>query len=62
MRTSMKDKTPHAGVQDLCRKLKEQLDQLTETIVVDDALSTDEKNRRQELMERLKAQLTELSL
>lgn len=58
----MKDKTSgHAGVQDLCRKLKEQLDQLTDT-VVDEAASTEEKNRRKDLMERLKAQLTELSL
>ncbi len=59
----MKEKTPgHLGVQDLCRKLKEQLDTLAETIKVDSSISEDEKVRRKELMDRLKRQLAELSI
>jgi hypothetical protein len=59
----MKAKSPsHLGVQDLCRRLKAQLDTLTETIVVDDGLSEKEKHRRQKLMEQLKRQLAELSI
>lgn len=58
----MKDKpTSHKGVQDICRRLKTQLDELTETIIVDDRLTLEEKRRRQEMMARLKDQLDELS-
>lgn len=60
---SMKPKAHvnHLGVQDLCRKLKDQLDQLQD-IIVDPALSDDEKDRRKELLEKLQGQLKELSL
>ena len=57
------EKAPsHLGVQDLCRKLKEQLDSLAETIKVDSSISKDEMARRKELMDRLKRQLAELSI
>ncbi len=51
----------HLGVQDLCRKLKGQLDQLQD-IIVDPTLSEEDKNRRKELLEKLQGQLKELSL
>ncbi len=51
----------HLGVQDLCRKLKTQLDQLQD-IIVDPTLSEEDKTRRKELLEKLQGQLKELSL
>lgn len=57
----MKDKrtTIHAGVQDLCRKLKDQLEELAVTI--ENTLPKEELARRTKLMEQLKQQLAELS-
>jgi hypothetical protein len=57
----MKDKrtTIHAGVQDLCRKLKDQLEELAVTI--ESTLPKEELARRTKLMEQLKQQLAELS-
>ena len=57
----MKDKraTLHSGVQDLCRKLKEQLEELN--ITIDQSLPKEEVARRTKLMEQLKQQLAELS-
>jgi hypothetical protein len=52
----------HLGVQDLCRTLKQQLDTLEATIVVDTSISDEERKRRRELMEKLKKQLLELSI
>jgi hypothetical protein len=49
----------HTGVQDLCKKLKIQLDELS--VVVDQTLSNEEKARRKNLMEQLKKQLADLS-
>ncbi len=54
--------TNHLGVQDICRKLKEQLDQLSEVIVVDPSMPEDEKARRKELMSKLQDQLKDLSV
>lgn len=48
-------------VQDLCRKLKIQLDELAVTLVEPSPLPNEEKTRRSELMEQLKEQLAELS-
>jgi len=53
-------KDPHVGVQELCRKLKLQLDELNVETVPDE-LPAEEKNRRLDLMERLKTQIAELS-
>jgi len=50
-----------AGVQDLCRKLKEQLEELSIELTVDPALPNEEVRRRGQLLEQLKAQLAELS-
>lgn len=50
----------HSGVQDLCQKLKIQLDELS-AVIVDQSDSKDEQIRRQELMEQLKQQLADLS-
>ena len=50
-----------SGVHDLCRKLKLQLDELTETMEAAPHLPDEEKSRRAELMEQLKRQLSELS-
>jgi hypothetical protein len=50
----------HLGVQDLCRKLKIQLDELA--VEPDQTLSLEEQTRRKALMEQLKKQLAELSL
>jgi hypothetical protein len=47
------------GVQDLCRRLKEQLEELA--IAVEDPAPKEEKSRRIKLMEQLKQQLAELS-
>ncbi len=58
----MKSDKPHLGVQDICRKLKEQLDTLAETIVADPSVPNEEKERRRELMDKLKKQLAELSI
>jgi hypothetical protein len=56
----MKQKTAsHLGVQELCRKLKIQLDELAVTLTP--ALNPEEKTRRTQLMERLKSQIAELS-
>lgn len=52
----------HIGVQDLCRKLKDQLDELSQTMVVDPSINDEEKARRKQLMEKLQDQLKELSL
>ncbi len=49
-----------SGVQDLCRKLKVQLDELA-VALVQQTLPLEEKQRRLELMEQLKRQLEELS-
>ncbi len=46
-------------VQDLCRKLKLQLDELA--IEVDQSPAIEEKDRRNKMMEQLKQQLAELS-
>jgi len=48
-----------SGVQELCRKLKIQLDELAVTL--DQTLPVEEKQRRTKLMEQLKQQLAELS-
>ena len=59
---SMKVKNPGlSGVQELCRKLKLQLDELTVVPETDRTLPDEEKSRRNELMEQLKRQLAELS-
>lgn len=50
----------HAGVQELCRKLKSQLDELAVNLARDEAPDED-KIRRGKLLEQLKQQLTELS-
>lgn len=57
----MKDKRPaiHSGVQDLCRKLKEQLEELAVTI--ENKLPKEDVARRTQLLEQLKQQLAELS-
>lgn len=57
----MKDKRPtlHSGVQDLCRKLKEQLEELN--ITIDQSLPKEEVARRTKLLEQLKQQLSELT-
>ena len=57
----MKDKRPtlHSGVQDLCRKLKEQLEELN--ITIDQSLPKEEVARRLKLLEQLKQQLSELT-
>ncbi len=57
----MREKRPliHAGVQDLCRKLKEQLEELAVTI--ENNLPKEEVQRRTQLLEQLKQQLSELS-
>jgi hypothetical protein len=49
-----------SGVQDLCRKLKVQLDELA-VALVQQTLPLEEKQRRLELMKQLKRQLEELS-
>jgi hypothetical protein len=49
-----------SGVQELCRKLKLQLDELAVTMAAPN-LPNEEKARRTELMEQLKRQLVELS-
>jgi hypothetical protein len=49
----------HQGVQDLCRKLKIQLEELA--VEVDTSLSQEEKVRRAKLLDQLKQQLAELS-
>jgi hypothetical protein len=49
----------HHGVQELCRKLKIQLAELS--VEVDTSLSQEEKARRSRLLERLQQQLAELS-
>ena len=48
------------GVQDLCRKLKSQLDDLA-AILIDTSKDEEEAARREQLMEKLKTQLAELS-
>jgi hypothetical protein len=48
-----------SAVQDLCRKLKIQLDELA--VVLDQPMPLEEKSRRTKLMEQLKRQLAELS-
>lgn len=60
----MKDKRNlPAGLNDLCRKLKLQLDELKlEMIAEPDLEDEEEKRRRASLMEQLKQQLSELSL
>jgi hypothetical protein len=56
----MKQKSEsHQGVQELCRKLKIQLDELA--VEVDTTLTDEDKTRRAKLMEQLKEQLAELS-
>lgn len=57
----MKDKRPlvHAGVQDLCRKLAEQLEELS--VEIENKLPKEELARRTKLLEQLKEQLAELS-
>ncbi len=58
----MKNKTEQQnGVQDLCRKLKLQLDGLNFTMNLESALPDEEQARRLLLMEQLKRQLAELS-
>lgn len=58
----MKQKSENStAVQDLCRKLKIQLDELAVTLVETSPLPNEEKNRRSQLMEQLKEQLAELS-
>ena len=51
----------HSSVQELCRKLKIQLDELTVTLEAAPELPDEEKSRRTQLMEQLKRQLSELS-
>lgn len=52
----------NSGVQELCRKLKLQLDDLGVAIDIEStALPAKEKSRRIALMEELKKQLAELS-
>ena len=53
-----KNETMGSGVQELCRKLKLQLDELS--VVIERRPSEDEI-RRKKLMEQLKRQLNELS-
>ncbi len=57
----MKQKSDNSllGVQELCRKLKIQLDELA--VEVDTTLTDEDKARRKKLMEQLKEQLSELS-
>jgi hypothetical protein len=54
-----KSETSLLGVQELCRKLKIQLDELA--VEVDTTLTDEDKVRRKKLMEQLKEQLSELS-
>jgi hypothetical protein len=49
------------GVQDICRKLKLQLEELAATIERQLPRAREDQSRRNELMEQLKAQLAELS-
>jgi hypothetical protein len=57
----MKNKSETAsGLQELCRKLKLQLDELNITLEPDTDAREDEE-RRNQLMEQLKRQLAELS-
>ena len=59
---SMKQKSENSSiVQDLCRKLKIQLDELAVTLEEPSKNAQEEKTRRSELMEQLKEQLAELS-
>ncbi len=59
----MKDKRNlPSGLQDLCRKLKLQLEELNLEIDTEPVLADEEKERRTQLMEQLKQQLLELSL
>jgi hypothetical protein len=51
----------HAGVQELCRKLKDQLEALSVELTRDTKLADEEVARRNQLLERLKNQLNELS-
>lgn len=56
----MKNKNEPAGsVQELCRKLKLQLDELS--VVVEQKLPKEDELRRSKLMEELKRQIAELS-
>jgi HD superfamily phosphohydrolase len=58
----MKTKFEHStGVQELCRRLKGQLDDLAVTIEKTD-VSKEEKARRAKLLEQLRKQLNELSI
>ncbi|NJM10313.1 MAG: hypothetical protein HC883_05500 [Bdellovibrionaceae bacterium] len=58
----MRDKrTIPSGVQDLCRKLKVQLEELSLELTHQPTLPNEEVVRRSQLLERLKAQLAELS-
>lgn len=49
------------GVQEICRKLKDQLEELANQLNLENPLVTEEKRRRTQLMEQLKEQLAELS-
>ena len=58
----MKDKRQiHPGVKELCRKLKDQLEDLSVELIRDTKLADEEVARRSQLLERLKNQLNELS-
>lgn len=50
-----------AGVQDLCRKLKLQLDELSVAVVERKKAPSEDEVRRAKLMEELKKQLADLS-
>ena len=50
-----------SGFQDLCRKLKDQLEELEVEMKAEKAKVGEDIARRGQLMERLKAQLSELS-
>jgi hypothetical protein len=56
-----KIETPTSGVQELCRRLKVQLDDLAVTIERTD-VTKEEKARRAKLLENLQKQLRELSI
>jgi hypothetical protein len=51
----------HPGVRDLCRKLKDQLEELSLELSKDTKLAEEDVARRAQLLEKLKVQLSELS-
>lgn len=58
-----KNENANAGVQDLCRRLKLQLEELSQDLGEEKSKADEEDQaRREKLLERLKKQLADLSL